>query len=122
MQLYTLEAVKAAESGEENVGRGLTAIQAVGERFEEMVCAVGSIASQIEELNASAEQMSANTEEVSASMEEMAATANAASEYVHEVKSSTEEQITTVAVMNDQTVELSEMAKRLYSAVQKFKL
>ncbi|MFJ7738290.1 methyl-accepting chemotaxis protein [Lysinibacillus sp. NPDC097287] len=122
VQLYTLEAVKAAESGEENVGRGLTAIQAVGERFEEMVHAVGSIASQIEELNASAEQMSANTEEVSASMEEMAATANAASEYVHEVKNSTEEQITTVAEMNDQTVELSEMAKRLYSAVQKFKL
>lgn len=122
VQLYTLEAVKAAESGEVNVEQGLTAIQAVGERFEEIVSAVGSIASQIEELNASAEQMSANTEEVSASMEEMAATANAASEYVHEVKNSTEEQITTVAAMNNQTVELSEMAKRLNSAVQKFKL
>lgn len=122
VQLYTLEAVKAAESGEENVERGLTAIQAVGERFEEMVCAVGAIASQIEELNASAEQMSANTEEVSASMEEMAATAHASGEYVHEVKNSTEVQIKTVTEMNSQTVELSEMAKRLYNAVQKFKL
>ncbi|KOS66204.1 hypothetical protein AEA09_19225 [Lysinibacillus contaminans] len=122
VQLYTLEAVKAAESGEENVGRGLTSIQAVGERFEEMVSAVGAIASQIEELNASAEQMSANTEEVSASMEEMAATAHAASNHVHEVKNATEEQITTVTAMNEQTVELSEMAKRLNSAVQKFKL
>lgn len=122
VQMYTLEAVKAAESGEANVEQGLTAIQAVGERFEEMVSAVGSIASQIEELNASAEQMSANTEEVSASMEEMAATAHAASEYVHKVKNATDEQITTVAEMNNQTVELSEMAKRLYDAVQKFKL
>lgn len=122
VQMYTLEAVKAAESGEENVGRGLTAIRTVGERFEEMVSAVGAIASQVEELNASAGQMSANTEEVSASMEEMAATAHTASEYVHEVKGSTESQIATVAAMNEQTVALSEMAKRLNSAVQKFKL
>ena len=122
VQVYTLEAVKAAESGEENVGRGLTAIRAVGERFKEMVSAVGAIASQVEELNASAEQMSANTEEVSASLEEMAATAHSASDYVHEVKGSTDEQITTVAAMNEQTVALSEMAKRLNSAVQKFKL
>lgn len=39
---------QTAESGEENVRCGLTVIKAVGERFEEMVCAVGSIAGQIE--------------------------------------------------------------------------
>lgn len=121
VQSYTLEVVKAAESGEHNVERGLASIEAVGDRFEEMVRAVGEIAGQIEEMNASAEQMSANTEEVSASMEEMAATAHAASDYVHEVTASTTEQIKTVETMNDQTEKLSGMAKRLYGAIQKFK-
>jgi len=122
VQAHTLEVVKAAESGEENVARGLVAIEAVGERFEEIVQAVGKIAGQIEEMNASAEQMSANTEEVSASMEEMAATAHAASDYVSEVKQATSEQMNTVETMNDQTVKMSEMANRLQGAIQKFKL
>ena len=121
VQSYTLEVVKAAESGEDNVERGLASIAAVGERFEEIVQAVGEIAGQVEEMNASAEQMSANTEEVSASMEEMAATAHAASDYVHEVTDATTEQLNTVTTMNDQTEKLSAMAKRLYGAIQKFK-
>lgn len=122
VQSYTLEVVKAAEMGEENVERGLVSIETLGERFDEMVHAVGEISSQIEEMNASAEQMSANTEEVSASMEEMAATAHAASDYVHDVTDATTKQTKTVQMMNDQTVKLSEMAKRLYGATQKFKL
>ncbi|MFZ4202872.1 methyl-accepting chemotaxis protein [Lysinibacillus sp. NPDC056220] len=121
VQSYTLEVVKAAESGEDNVERGLASIEAVGERFEEIVRAVGEIAGQVEEMNASAEQMSANTEEVSASMEEMAATAHAASDYVHEVTDATTEQLKTVTTMNNQTEKLSEMAKRLYEAIQTFK-
>lgn len=121
VQSYTLEVVKAAESGEDNVERGLASIEAVSERFEEIVRAVGEIAGQVEEMNASAEQMSANTEEVSASMEEMAATAHAASDYVHEVTDATTEQLKTVTTMNNQTEKLSEMAKRLYEAIQKFK-
>lgn len=121
VQSYTLEVVKAAELGEDNVERGLASIEAVGERFEEIVQAVGEIAGQVEEMNASAEQMSANTEEVSASMEEMAATAQAASDYVHEVTDATTEQLNTVTTMNDQTEKLSAMAKRLYGAIQKFK-
>ncbi|AHN23897.1 methyl-accepting chemotaxis protein [Lysinibacillus varians] len=122
VQAHTLEVVKAAENGEENVARGLVAIEAVGERFEEIVQAVGEIAGQIEEMNASAEQMSANTEEVSASMEEMAATAHAASDYVAEVKNATAEQMNTVEAMNKQTVKMSDMANRLHGAIQKFKL
>lgn len=122
VQSYTLEVVKAAELGEENVDRGLESIETLDKRFDEMVHAVGEISSQIEEMNASAEQMSANTEEVSASMEEMAATAHAASDYVHEVTDATTEQMKTVEMMNDQTAKLSEMAKRLYGATQKFKL
>lgn len=122
VQAYTLEVVKAAESGEVNVARGLDAIEAVGERFEEIVHAVGEIAGQIEEMNASAEQMSANTEEVSASMEEMAATAHAASDYVSEVKTATFEQMNTVETMNEQTIKMSEMANRLQGAIQQFKL
>lgn len=122
VQAHTLEVVKAAEDGEENVARGLVAIEAVGERFEEIVQAVGEIAGQIEEMNASAEQMSANTEEVSASMEEMAATAHAASDYVAEVKNATAEQMNTVEAMNKQTVKMSDMANRLHGAIQKFKL
>ncbi|SCX66240.1 methyl-accepting chemotaxis protein [Lysinibacillus fusiformis] len=121
VQSYTLEVVKAAELGEDNVERGLASIEAVGERFEEIVQAVGEIAGQVEEMNASAEQMSANTEEVSASMEEMSATAHAASDYVHEVTDATTEQLNTVTTMNDQTEKLSAMAKRLYGAIQKFK-
>lgn len=122
VQAHTLEVVKAAENGEENIARGLLAIEAVGERFEEIVQAVGEIAGQIEEMNASAEQMSANTEEVSASMEEMAATAHAASDYVAEVKNATAEQMNTVEAMNKQTVKMSDMANRLHGAIQKFKL
>ncbi|MEG0260572.1 MAG: methyl-accepting chemotaxis protein [Lysinibacillus sp.] len=122
VQAYTIDAVKAAESGEQNVGRGLQSIQIVGDHFQGIVQAVNEIASQIEEMNASAEEMSASTEEVSASMEEMAATSQAATSHVHEVKDLTSGQKITVTAMNVQTEKLAEMANHLDEVISKFKL
>lgn len=122
VQGYTGQVVKAAESGEENVMKGLRKIQSVEQRFSEIVESVQKITRQIEQLSASAQQMSANTEEVTASMEEMSATANSASEYIQEVTQSTTAQHDTVEVMSNQATELSEMAKELRIAVTQFKL
>ncbi|WP_332647502.1 methyl-accepting chemotaxis protein [Lysinibacillus sp. 54212] len=122
VQGYTGQVVKAAESGEENVMKGLQTIDSLEQRFGDIVESVKNITRQIEQLSASAQQMSANTEEVTASMEEMSATATSSSEYIHEVTKSTAAQHDTVEEMSNQATELSEMAKALRIAVSQFKL
>ncbi|MFF5995764.1 methyl-accepting chemotaxis protein [Lysinibacillus sp. KU-BSD001] len=122
VQVYTTEAVKAAESGEENVQRGLVTIHSVESRFEEIVHSVEKITREIEQLSSSAQQMSANTEEVTASIEEMAATANASTEYIQEVTKSTGLQRDAVEAMGKQAEQLNNMAVELRVAVSQFKL
>lgn len=122
VQGYTAQAVQAAESGEENVSKGLATIQSLEARFEEIVESVKEISMEIEQLSASAQEMSANTEEVSASMEEMSATANSSTEYVQEVTMSTSSQREAVSVMSRQTEELADMAAELRVAISQFKL
>lgn len=122
VQQYTEEAVNAAESGEENVTRGLQSIHQLEERFGEIVEAVKKITTEIEELSGSAQEMSANTEEVSASMEEMSASVTSAAVYVKEVAHSAAGQLQTVDEMAIQAERLSDMAKELQVAIQQFKL
>ena len=87
-----------------------------------MTSAITSITKQIDEMHANAEEMSASTEELSASTEQMAATARGAVDYVHEVRSSTDNQLTTVQQMERHTVEMTEMAERLHQLVRQFTL
>ena len=122
VQGYTAQAVKAAESGEENVQRGLSTIHSVESRFEEIVLAVEKITHEIEQLSASAQEMSANTEEVSASMEEMSATAGSSADHVKEVTKSTRSQQEAIDVMDTQAKQLANMAGELRIAISQFKL
>ncbi len=122
VQGYTAQAVKAAVSGEVNVGKGLETIQSVEARFEEIVESVRKITMEIEQMSGAAQQMSANTEEVSAAMEEMSATANSSTEYVQEVTRSTGFQREAVGVMNRQAEELADMAAELRIAISRFTL
>ncbi|MEK3764255.1 MULTISPECIES: methyl-accepting chemotaxis protein [unclassified Solibacillus] len=122
VQQYTVEAVQAAESGEENVAQGLQSISQLDERFSEIVEAVSRIAVEIEGLSGSAQEMSANTEEVSASMEEMSASVTSAATYVRDVAHSASGQLEIVDAMANQAVKLSEMAKDLQVTIKQFKL
>lgn len=122
IQIYTKDAVKAAESGEGKVEKGLQSINELGSRFDEIVRSVEKISGEIEELSASAQQMSANTEEVTSSIEELSATAQNASNYILDVTNSTESQLQSVDEMKKQTEQLIEMAKQLQDAVRQFKL
>lgn len=122
VQGYTAQAVEAAESGEENVQRGLSTIHSVQSRFEEIVSAVEKITHEIEQLSASAQEMSANTEEVAASMEEMSATASSSAEHVQEVTQSTHSQQQAIDIMDNQVKQLSNMAEELRIAISQFKL
>ena len=122
VQQYTVEAVHAAESGEENVALGLQSIHQLEQRFSEIVEAVTKIAKEIELLSGSTQEMSANTEEVSASMEEMSASVTSAAGYVKEVGHSSSGQLQTVEEMNNQAEQLSELARELQVAIQQFKL
>ncbi|MGN7479043.1 methyl-accepting chemotaxis protein [Solibacillus silvestris] len=122
VQHYTVEAVQAAESGEENVAQGLQSIQQLEERFSEIVEAVSRIAIEIEGLSGSAQEMSANTEEVSASIEEMSASVTSAAGYVKDVAHSASGQLQTVDEMARQAELLSEMASELQIAIKQFKL
>ena len=122
VQGYTAQAVEAAESGEENVQRGLSTIHSVQSRFEEIVSAVEKITHEIEQLSASAQEMSANTEEVAASMEEMSATASSSAEHVQEVTQTTHSQQQAIDIMDNQVKQLSNMAEELRIAISQFKL
>ena len=122
VQGYTAQAVKAAESGEENVQRGLSTIHSVESHFEEIVSAVEKITREIEQLSGSAQEMSANTEEVSASMEEMSATAGSSAQHVQEVTKSTQSQREAIDVMEKEAMQLANMAGELRIAISQFKL
>ena len=122
VQGYTSQALKAAESGEENVQQGLSTIHSVQSRFEEIVSAVEKITHEIEQLSASAQEMSANTEEVSASIEEMAATSSSSAEHVQEVTQSTRSQQQAIGIMDNQAKQLADMAEELRIAISQFKL
>lgn len=122
VQSFTEQAVQAAESGEDNVEKGLTSIRLLEERFEEIVKAVEQITHEIEQLSGSAQQMSANTEEVSASMEEMSASVREAASHVRQVTDGAESQLESVQSMSKQANELSERAQELRVAVSQFKL
>ncbi|MEG0381051.1 MAG: methyl-accepting chemotaxis protein, partial [Kurthia sp.] len=122
VQRYTVDAVNAAELGEEKVTLGLQSINQLEQRFGEIVEVVTRIAIEIEELSGSAQQMSANTEEVSASMEEMSASVASAVGYVQDVTQSATGQLSTVDEMAKQAGELSMMAEELQVAISQFKL
>lgn len=122
VQHYTVDAVRAAQLGEENVAQGLQSIQQLEERFSEIVEAVSRIAIEIENLSGSAQEMSANTEEVSASIEEMSASVTSAAGYVKDVAYSASGQLQTVDEMARQAEQLSEMASELQIAIKQFKL
>lgn len=122
VQRHTADVVTMAEQGEENVTQGITAIEYMHQQFDEIATAITSITKQIDEMHANAEEMSASTEELSASTEQMAATARGAVDYVHEVRSSTDNQLTTVQQMERHTVEMTEMAERLHQLVRQFTL
>ncbi|MER2190802.1 MAG: methyl-accepting chemotaxis protein [Solibacillus sp.] len=122
VQSFTVQAVNAAESGEQNVEKGLQSITLLEQRFEEIVNAVEKITHEIEQLSGSAQQMSANTEEVSASMEEMSATVKEASAHIHQVSDGANSQKDSVESMAKQANALSEMARELSVAVSQFKL
>lgn len=122
VQRHTADVVTMAEQGEENVTQGITAIEHMHQQFDEIATAITSITKQIDEMHANAEEMSASTEELSASTEQMAATARGAVDYVHEVRSSTDNQLTTVQQMERHTVEMTEMAERLHQLVRQFTL
>lgn len=122
VQVYTKDAVKAANSGEENVERGLQTIQTLESSFSVIVESVSKISYEIEQLSASTQEMSANTEEVTAAMEEMSAVANASTDKVHEVTHSVAEQSATVQQMASCAEQLSDMAAELQRAVKQFKL
>lgn len=122
VQSFTVQAVNAAESGEQNVEKGLQSISLLEERFGEIVEAVEKITFEIEQLSGSAQQMSANTEEVSASMEEMSASVKEASAHIHKVSNGADSQMHSVDNMAKQATELSGMAQELRVAVSQFKL
>lgn len=122
VQSYTKEAVQAAQGGAQNIVTGISTIEQVGNRFNEVADAITKITVEIEQMSAAAEQMSANTEEVSAAMEEMAATARTANNYVQDVTIAIQNQQQTVTNINNETEKLEEMASHLKQSVQNFKI
>lgn len=122
VQHHTSDVVSMAEQGEVNVAQGIQAIEHMTTQFEEIATAVTSITKQIDEMHANAEEMSASTEQLSASTEQMAATARGAVDYVHEVRSSTDNQLETVQKMGRHTEEMTQMAMRLHELVRQFTL
>lgn len=122
VQGYTVDAVKAAMSGEEKVEYGLQSINQLESSFKVIIESIEKITFEIEQLSASAEEMSASTEEITASIEEMSAVARTSTEKVHEATHSMAEQATVAQTMASRAGQLSEMAAALQEAVRQFKL
>ncbi|CAM3311244.1 MULTISPECIES: methyl-accepting chemotaxis protein [Saccharibacillus] len=122
IQSDTHSAITAAESNDREVYKGIELVSAAGSAFENILEAVGQVASDIEEVSAGAEQMSASTTEILHYVQQSSTIAGEASSGMTEVSAATQEQLASMEEIASSSSSLSETAEQLYQNVNRFKI
>ncbi len=122
IQSDTHSAITAAESNDREVYKGIELVSAAGSAFENILEAVGQVASDIEEVSAGAEQMSASTTEILHYVQQSSTIAGEASSGMTEVSAATQQQLASMEEIASSSSSLSETAEQLYQNVNRFKI
>jgi methyl-accepting chemotaxis protein len=118
MDLATTEMSRKMQEAE----HGKNAVNNADRAFQQIEISTQSIARQIEEVSAITEQMSASSQEVAASVEEMSSISRESRGNSQNVAAASEEQLATMEEIQSSVVVLSNMAERIQSIVNRFKL
>ncbi|NGZ73922.1 HAMP domain-containing methyl-accepting chemotaxis protein [Saccharibacillus alkalitolerans] len=122
IQSDTNSAIEAAETNDREVHKGIELVSAAGDAFENILEAVGQVASDIEEVSAGAEEMSASTSEILHYVQQSSTIAGEASSGMTEVSAATQQQLASIEEIASSSGSLSKTAEQLYSNVSRFKI
>jgi methyl-accepting chemotaxis protein len=102
------------------VKSGMELADETGHVFERILTAVHNVAEQVEEVSAASEQMSAGSEQISASLQEMSSIAKVSTSRTQNVTRFTQDQLTTMQIINTAAADLGKMAHELKESISKF--
>jgi methyl-accepting chemotaxis protein len=102
------------------VKSGMELADETGHVFERILTAVHNVAEQVEEVSAASEQMSAGSEQISASLQEMSSIAKDSTSRTQNVTRFTQDQLTTMQIINTAAADLGKMAHELKESISKF--
>lgn len=118
----TMNAVQVMDVSRKDVQGGITLIEEVREKFENILNATRNVADHILEVSAASEEMSAGSEQVSASVEELKSIANLTSNDAKNVSAAVEDQISTIKEISNSVKQLETVAQELSKELAKFSL
>ncbi|MGG3284192.1 methyl-accepting chemotaxis protein [Paenibacillus solani] len=118
----TINAVEVMDVSRKDVEDGITLIQEVRAKFENILTATRNVADHILEVSAASEEMSAGSEQVSASVEELKSIADLTSTDAQQVTAAVENQISTIKEISDSVKQLEVVAQELNKELAKFSL
>ncbi len=117
------EAMEMSRDMDEIVTRvndGLTAVEAVGESFENIVGDIQAAAEQSEAMSATSEEMAAGNQIVTSSMQRLSSMSSEISNTITGVVHTIDEQLTAISRINENVEQMKELADELTQSVQKF--
>lgn len=121
-QVNIHEAVRAADSGANNVQLGIEVVNKAGEAFKEIAESVTKVSSQVQEVSATTQQMASSSQQVVSSIREIDSISKENSEQTQTVSAATEEQTASVEQIASASQSLAGLAEELQNAVSKFRI
>lgn len=118
----TQEAVKAMESGSQEVAAGTEVVEIAGDAFRNIIVLVRQVAEQVRDIAQTMTQTAVSSETIATKINETANISQIIAEQGQNVAASTEEQVAAMQEIAAASENLSEMASLLNEAVAKFKV
>jgi methyl-accepting chemotaxis protein len=122
IQELTEQAVKAMESGTEEVEGGRELVHQSGKAFQSLYETVTEVSNQVGEVSAATQQMSASTEHVAESIEVISQMAETAAASTQEVSASAEEQLASMEEISASSNALARLAEDMNVTINKFRV
>ncbi|OBZ07854.1 hypothetical protein A8L34_24795 [Bacillus sp. FJAT-27264] len=122
IQQETQDAAQSMEASIQGVDEGILVVHMAGTSFEHIDQSIQRVLTQIQEVAASAEEMSASSEQVNSLMEFISTIAHESASGIQEISTSTEEQLASMEEIFSSASSLSQMAERLHSQIDRFKV
>ncbi|SDF33668.1 methyl-accepting chemotaxis protein [Sporolituus thermophilus] len=122
IQRQTDEAVKAMDTGSQEVANGVQVVAASGKAFEEIYQAIKNMHQEVEQIVALADRQQQSSGEVEQAIHTIADAARANAASAEQVAAASEEQNAAVEEIAASTASLAKMAAELQEVVAKFKV
>jgi methyl-accepting chemotaxis protein len=115
----TVSSIKNVQNRVEEGNRFVSVTQG---KFNEITKSIETITYSIQEISATSQELSAGSEEISATVQEMADLAEKASDYMKEVSQYSNHHLESLAHVQKDSVELTQLSKNLDQLVGQFVL